>query len=242
MRRTKIADIFSCPFFEILFPTLTVGLLDFKVCVVLTLRPEPDCRAQSRSDPAVPDHQASLQYPTTKYPCSAQPQSIPSAPNHQVFLQCPSRVSLQCLLQSHAVSNHQVCLRCLTAKYPAVRNRRASMQYPIAEYPCSTQPTSIPAVHNRRISLHSAVPNRRTFLQRLTATADYSCNAHNSRAPLQCATPLSPHNLQYSRPLILRETSYFLRNSGFRKGGRSKSTMIILFRYFPLYPIIVAIY
>ena len=49
-------------------PTLAVGLLDFKVHVVLALRPEPDCSAQPPSIPAVPNHQVSLQCLATKNP------------------------------------------------------------------------------------------------------------------------------------------------------------------------------
>ena len=60
-------------------PTLAVGLLDFKVYVVLALRQEPDCSAQWQRIPAVPNHQVSLQCPTAEYHCSAQPQSILSA-------------------------------------------------------------------------------------------------------------------------------------------------------------------
>ena len=39
---------------------------------------------------AVPNHQVSLQCPTTKYPCKAQPKSIPAVPNRRVSLQCPT--------------------------------------------------------------------------------------------------------------------------------------------------------
>ena len=53
-----------------LFPTLAVGLLDFKVDVVLA-RLEADFSDQPPSIPAVPDHQASLQCPTNEYPCNA---------------------------------------------------------------------------------------------------------------------------------------------------------------------------
>ena len=60
------------------FPTLAVGLLDFKVDVVLA-RLEADFRDQPPSIFAVPNHQVSLQCPTTKYPCSAQQPSIPAS-------------------------------------------------------------------------------------------------------------------------------------------------------------------
>ena len=101
-----------------LFPILAVGLLGFKVYVVLALCQELDCSAQwpripaaqPQSIPAVPSHQVSLQCPTAEYPCSAlqcpaaecpcsaqypcraqpQTQSIPAVANHQVFLP-PSR-------------------------------------------------------------------------------------------------------------------------------------------------------
>ena len=48
------------------FPTLTVGLLDFKVYVVLA-GPEPDCSAQPQSIPAVPDHRVSRLSPFAEY-------------------------------------------------------------------------------------------------------------------------------------------------------------------------------
>ena len=44
------------------FPTLAVGLLDFKVDVVL---------AQPQGIPAVPNCKVSLQWPTNEYPCNA---------------------------------------------------------------------------------------------------------------------------------------------------------------------------
>ena len=98
-----------------LFPTLAVGLLDFKVDVVLARleadfsdqppsipAPQPNrkvslqcliakypCsaqRAQMQSIPAVPNHQMSLQGPTEKYACSAQAQSIPGVPNSKVSI------------------------------------------------------------------------------------------------------------------------------------------------------------
>ena len=59
----------------LLFPTLAVGLLDFKVDVVLA-RLEADFRDQPPRIPAVPNHQVSLQCPTAEYVCSTQPQSI----------------------------------------------------------------------------------------------------------------------------------------------------------------------
>ena len=57
-----------------LLPTLAVGLLDFKVNVVLA-RLEADFSDQPPSIPAVPNHQVSLQCPTAEYPCSAQPRT-----------------------------------------------------------------------------------------------------------------------------------------------------------------------
>ena len=63
------------------FPTLAVGLLDFKVDVVLA-RLEADFSDQPPSIPAVPYHQVSLQCPTAEYPYTAQPQSIPAVLNH----------------------------------------------------------------------------------------------------------------------------------------------------------------
>ena len=62
------------------FPTLAVGLLDFKVDVVLA-RLDADFRDQLPSIPAVPNRKVSLPVPTIKYPCSAQPPSIPAVPN-----------------------------------------------------------------------------------------------------------------------------------------------------------------
>ena len=72
-----------------LFPTLAVGLLDFKVDVVLA-RLEADFSDQPPSILAVPNHQVSLQCPTAEYPCSAQPQSIRAVPNRRVSVQCPT--------------------------------------------------------------------------------------------------------------------------------------------------------
>ena len=64
-----------------------MGLLDFNRDVVLA-RLEADFSDQPPSIPAVPNHQVSLQCPTTKYPCSAQLPSIPAGPNRKVSLQC----------------------------------------------------------------------------------------------------------------------------------------------------------
>ena len=64
-----------------LFPTLEVGLLDFEVDVVLA-RLEADVSDQPPSIPTVPNHQVSLQCPTTEYPYTAQPQSISAVLNH----------------------------------------------------------------------------------------------------------------------------------------------------------------
>ena len=111
-----------------LFPTLAVGLLDFKVDVVLA-RLEADFCDQAPSIPAVPNHQVSLQWPTTKNPCSAEPQSIPAVPNCRVSLQ--SACSVQ------------------PPNIPAGPNRKASLQCPTAEYPWSAQhqSTKILAAH-----------------------------------------------------------------------------------------------
>ena len=171
-----------------------MGLLDYEVYVVLALRPVPDCSAQPQSISAVPDHQASLQCPTTNHqvsllcptarlpPCSAQPQSVPAAPNHQLSLQSPS--------------------------IPAVSNRIVSLQCPNSKYPCSAQPQSIPAVPKRRTAEFScaqqqsitaglnhqvsrqcpwlhipAVPKPTVFLQ--CSVAKSPCGAQH----LQCRTP-----------------------------------------------------
>ena len=99
------------------FPTLAVGLLDFKVNVVLA-RLEADLSDQPSSIPAVPNRQVSLQCPTAKYPCSAQPQNILTLPNRKVSLQCS------------------------TAKYPCSAQPKASLQCPTAEYPWSAQQQS----------------------------------------------------------------------------------------------------
>ena len=80
------------------FPTLAVGLLDFKADVILA-RLEADFSDQPPSIPAVPNRRVSLQCRTAGYPCSApplnilgsaQPQNTPAVPNHQVSLQCPT--------------------------------------------------------------------------------------------------------------------------------------------------------
>ena len=114
------------------FPTLTVGLLDFKVDVVLA-RLQADFRDQPPSIPAVPNHQVSLQCPTAEYPCGAQPPSIPAMPNHQVSLQCPT-AEYVCSAQPQSI--------------PLVPNRRVCLQCPTAEYPYTAQLQSIPAVLN----------------------------------------------------------------------------------------------
>ena len=171
-----------------LIPTLTVGLLDFKVYVVLA-RPEPDCSAQLHSIPAVPNRRVSLQCLTAENPCSAQPQSIPASsaqsrsipavPNHKVSQQCPTVVQPQSI---PAVPNRKVSPQFPTAEYPcsaqpqsipAVPNDKVSQQCPTAEYPSSAQSQSIPAVHKRTQSV-PAVPNRRVSLQCPTAEYPYS--------------------------------------------------------------------
>ena len=77
-----------------LFPTLAVGLLDFKVDVVLA-RLEADFSEQPPSIPA-------LQCPTAKYPCSAQLQSIPAVSNHQISLPGPTE-KYPCSAQAQSV-------------------------------------------------------------------------------------------------------------------------------------------
>ena len=119
-------------------PTLAVGLLDFKVYVVLALCHELDCSAQPQSIPAVPNHRVSLQCPATKYPCSAQPQSIPAVPGRRLSLQCPA-TKYPCSAQPQSV--------------PAVPSHEVSLQGPTAEYPCCAQPQSIPAVPNHQVFL-----------------------------------------------------------------------------------------
>ena len=74
-----------------MFPTLAVGLLDFKVDVVLARL------------------EASLQCRTAKYPCSAQPQSILTLPKRKVSLQCPT---------AEYPCSHQISLQGPTEKYP----------------------------------------------------------------------------------------------------------------------------
>ena len=180
-----------------LFPTLAVGLSDFKVDVVLA-RLEADFSDQPPSIPAVPNHQVSLQCPATKYPCSSQPPSIPAVPNRKVSLHCPTTkypcsAELQSMPEVYipAAPNRRVSLQCPTTKYPcsaqppripAVPNRRVSLQCPTTKYPCSAQPPSIPAVPNRQVSLQCsttkyilAMPNRKVPLQ--CPTTKYPCRA-----------------------------------------------------------------
>ena len=133
------------------FPTLVVGLLDFKVDVVLA-RLEADFRdqppsAQQQSIRTLPNHQVSLQCPTTKYPCSAQPQSLLTLPNRRVSLHCPT-AKYPCSAQPLSI--------------PAVPNQQVSLQCPTTKYPCSAQPQSIPGVPNSRVSI---------FLQRICSAA-----------------------------------------------------------------------
>ena len=126
-----------------------MGLLDFKVYVVLALRPELDCGAQPQSIPAVPDHHASLKCPSAEYPSSIQSLSILSVfapPNHQVFLPNPA-VFLQCPWQRiPAVPKPTVFCTAKGQSLPVANsNRRVFLQCPTAEYPCSAQPCSISA-------------------------------------------------------------------------------------------------
>ena len=142
-----------------LFPTLAVGLLDFKVDVVLA-RLEADFRGQPPSIPAVPNRRVSLPCPTIKYPCSAQPQSIPAVPNRRVSLQCPT-IKYPCSAQPMSIpAMLNGCAQ--PQSIPAVPNRRVSLQCPTAKYPCSAQLPSIPGVPNSRVSI---------FLQRVCSAA-----------------------------------------------------------------------
>ena len=136
--------------FACLFPTLSVGLLDFKVDVVLA-RLEADFSDQPPNIAAVPNHQVSLQCPPTKYPCSAQPPSIPAVPNGRVSLQCPTT------MYPGSAERQSV---------PAVPNHHVSRQCPTTKYPCSAQSPSIPAVPNHQVSLECP-----------TAEYQYSCSA-----------------------------------------------------------------
>ena len=110
-----------------------MGLLDFKVCVVLALRPEPDCSAQPQSMPAVPTTKHPCSAPTTKcssaeYPCSAQAQNI-----------------LQCLATKYPCSAQPPrSLQCPPTKCPCSAHHQAYLQCLTTKYPCSAQPQSIP--------------------------------------------------------------------------------------------------
>ena len=180
-----------------LFPTLAVGLLDFKVDVVLA-RLEADFSDQPPSIPAVPNHQVSLPCPTAEYPCSAQP-SIPAVPNHQVSLQCPTN-EYPCTQSILTLPNRKVSLQCSTTKYPcsaqpqsipAVPNCRVSLQRPTTKYPCRARPKSIPAVPKRRVSVECP-------------TAKYQYSGRSFAV------------LQGRQLRGGRETLHFLCNNGFR--------------------------
>ena len=127
----------GAPPLSFFFPTLPVGLLDFKVDVVLA-RLEADFSDQPPSIPAVPNRRVFLQCPTTKCPCSAQPTSIPAVPSRRVSLQCPT-AEYPCTAQPQSI--------------PAVPNCKVCLQCPTAECPCSVQPSNIPAGSNRKVSL-----------------------------------------------------------------------------------------
>ena len=143
---TSDGGISSSSCWAALFPTLAVGLLDFKVDVVLA-RLEADFSDQPPSISAVPNHQVSLQCPTAEYPCSAQPMSIPALPNRRVSLHCPTaKVSPQCSTTKYPRSAQPQSI-------PAVSNCKVSLQCPTAEYPGSVQPPNIPAGPNRKVSL-----------------------------------------------------------------------------------------
>ena len=130
----------------VVVPTLAVGLLDFKVDVVLA-RLEADFSDQPQTIPAVPNRKVSQQCPATKYPCSAQPQSIPAVPIRRVSLHCPT-AKYPCSAQPQsilAVPNRKVSL--------PMPNCKVSLQCPTAQSPCSVQPPNIPAGPNRQVSL-----------------------------------------------------------------------------------------
>ena len=118
----------------------------------------PNGCAQPQSIHAVPNHQVSLQCPTTTYPCSAQPPSIPAVPCSAQPMSICSAQPLGIL----AVPNRRVSLQCPTAKYPcgahlqsipAVSNHQISLQGLTEKYPCSAQAQSIPGVPNSRVSI-----------------------------------------------------------------------------------------
>ena len=181
------------PSARIFFPTLTVGLFDFKVYVVPALRPEQTlaCHWGHRVQNFFPTLTVGLLYFKVyvvlalrpEPDCSAQPQSIPAVPKRRVSLQCPTAKYL-CSAQPQdipAMHNCRVSLQCPTAEYPcsaqppsipALPNRQVSLQCPTAEHPCSAQPQSILAAPNHKVP---AVPNRRASLQ--CPTAEYPCSA-----------------------------------------------------------------
>ena len=149
-----------------LFPTLAVGLFDFKsLCC-----PRPPCGAWLQCSTATfpcaspaPNPEYPCSAPPTKYPCIVQLLSIPAVPN-----QC--RVSLQCPTTKHPCSAQLL-------RIPAVLNRRVSRQCPTTKHPCSSaQPQSIPAAPNSRVPL---CPNPQCSM------AKCRCRAQ----PLQCQTP-----------------------------------------------------
>ena len=141
------------------------GVGKFQSRYVVLARLEADFSDQPPSLPAVPNHQVSLQCPTTKYPCNAQLPSILTVPNRRVSLHCPTAkypCNLQCSTTKYprsaqrqsisAVPNCKVSLQCPTTKYPCGPNRKVSLQCPTAEYPWSAQQQSINilAVHLQR--------------------------------------------------------------------------------------------
>ena len=121
-----------------LFPTLAEGSFDFKVYVVLAPRPEPDWSARWQRIPAVPsrrvssmpNHQVSLQCPTSKYPCSTQPPSIPAVPSPTAEYPCSAQThsifavlvaTYSCSAQTHsifAVLKGKMFLCCPTLAMP----------------------------------------------------------------------------------------------------------------------------
>ena len=100
-----ILYLYHC-IFSLSFPTLGVGLLDFKLNSSTSPRPElfsssgtlllarstprssPEC--PTPSVPGVPNSRVSLKCPTPESHWSAQPQSLPGVPSRRVSLECPT--------------------------------------------------------------------------------------------------------------------------------------------------------
>ena len=108
------------------FPTLGVGLLDFK------LNPSP--RPELFSSPGL----------LLAHPFSAQPQSVPGVPNSTVFLECPTpeffwSAQPQCFRQAHPQS---LPASPWTAKLQSPRSAQPP-ECPAPESPWSAQPQTI---------------------------------------------------------------------------------------------------